>query len=86
MRNRSSVDWAARRSSNWGRQWRGWPTWHPWRSPWTDISPLYAALADLNRRAGHAGEAADTYRRAIAASEHDAERRFLARRLADLPG
>ena len=45
----------------------------PLAEPLDGYQPFYAALADLNRRAGHAGEAADTYRRAIAASENDAD-------------
>jgi RNA polymerase sigma-70 factor, ECF subfamily len=45
---------------------------------------LSAAEADLHRRAGRAGPAAEAYRAALALVRNDAERRFLSRRLADL--
>ncbi|HEU5056927.1 MAG TPA: hypothetical protein VFU21_10405, partial [Kofleriaceae bacterium] len=45
---------------------------------------LPAARADLLRRLGRTGEAADAYRAAIALAGNDAERRFLVRRLAEL--
>jgi RNA polymerase sigma-70 factor, ECF subfamily len=49
--------------------------------------PLLAATrADLLRRLGRDAEAAAAYREAIEQAGTDAERRFLARRLAELPG
>ena len=45
---------------------------------------LPAARADLLRRLGRTGEAAEAYRTAIALCGNDAERRFLVRRLAEL--
>ena len=45
---------------------------------------LYATRADLLRRLGRAGEAADAYRRALELAGSDAERRFLSRRLAEV--
>ncbi len=45
---------------------------------------LYASRADLLRRLGRAGEAADAYRRALELAGSDAERRFLERRLAEV--
>jgi len=45
---------------------------------------LPSARADLLRRMGDWGAAADAYRSALAMAEHDAERRFLARRLAEV--
>jgi RNA polymerase sigma-70 factor (ECF subfamily) len=44
----------------------------------------HAARADLLRRLERRGEAADAYRRALALCHNEAERRFLAGRLADL--
>ena len=46
--------------------------------------PLHAARAELLRRAGDAGGAADAYRRAIALTSNDVERAELERRLAAL--
>ena len=45
---------------------------------------LPAARADLLRRAGRGPEAAAAYRQAIALASNDAERRYLAQRLAEL--
>jgi RNA polymerase sigma-70 factor (ECF subfamily) len=45
---------------------------------------LYATRADLLRRLGRPGEAADAYRRALELAGSDAERRFLSRRLAEV--
>lgn len=45
---------------------------------------LPAARADLLRRLGRTGEAAAAYREALALAGNEAERRFLARRLAEL--
>ena len=49
-----------------------------------DYPYLHAARADLLRRMGRRAEAADAYRRAVALTENDAERRFLERQLATL--
>ncbi|HMQ57619.1 MAG TPA: sigma-70 family RNA polymerase sigma factor, partial [Rhizobiaceae bacterium] len=46
--------------------------------------PFHACLADLHRRDGNQREAASAYRRAIAMTDNEAERRFLAERLAAL--
>ena len=45
---------------------------------------LAAARADLLRRLGRLGEAANAYRRALALATNDTERRFLRRRLAEI--
>ena len=47
---------------------------------------LPAARADLLRRLGRKGEAAEAYRTALALTQTEPERRFLERRLADLAG
>jgi len=47
---------------------------------------LPAARADLLRRAGRRQEAAEAYREAIGLASNDAERRYLAQRLAELGG
>ena len=49
-----------------------------------DYHLLHAARADLLRRAGHYVDAAAAYRDAIARCENDVERRYLARRLAEV--
>ena len=49
-----------------------------------DYQPYPAARADLLRRAGRREEAADAYRTAIGLGRAEPERRFLARRLAEL--
>jgi len=46
--------------------------------------PYHSSRADLLRRTGRSAEAADEYRAALAVTTNDAERRFLARRLAEL--
>jgi RNA polymerase sigma-70 factor (ECF subfamily) len=46
--------------------------------------PLHAARAELLRRAGDLGGAAEAYRRAISLSANAVERADLERRLADL--
>lgn len=43
---------------------------------------LYSSRAELLRRLGRADEAANDYRKALALTTNDAERRFLERRLA----
>ena len=45
-----------------------------------------ATRADLLRRQGRRGEAAEEYRKALVMTESDAERRFLTRRLAEVEG
>jgi RNA polymerase sigma-70 factor (ECF subfamily) len=47
---------------------------------------LPATRADLLRRLGRSEEAAASYRQALELTSTDAERRFLARRLADTTG
>lgn len=47
---------------------------------------LHATRADLLRRLGRRSEAAESYRQALALTVADAERRFLARRLAEVTG
>jgi RNA polymerase sigma-70 factor (ECF subfamily) len=47
---------------------------------------LHTAQAHFLDAAGRPGEAADAYRRALELVDNDAERRFLASRLADLSG
>ncbi len=47
---------------------------------------LYAARADLQRRAGLLKEAAANYKRAIALTGNDGERRFLQRRIEEVTG
>jgi RNA polymerase sigma-70 factor (ECF subfamily) len=50
-----------------------------------DYQPFHATRADLLRRTGRSAESADAYRRALELTANDTERRFLERRLADLP-
>jgi len=45
----------------------------------------HAARADLCRRLGRTAEARVAYERALALTRQEPERRFLARRLAELP-
>lgn len=52
------------------------------REELTEFHLLPAARADLLRRLGRIGEAADAYRRALSFATNDIERRFLRRRLA----
>jgi RNA polymerase sigma-70 factor, ECF subfamily len=47
--------------------------------------PLHTARADLLRRLGRLGEAAESYQRALELSANPVERRFIERRLGDLP-
>jgi RNA polymerase sigma-70 factor (ECF subfamily) len=46
---------------------------------------LHAARADLLRRLGSSNDAANSYRRALTLVTNDSERRFLERRLRELP-
>ena len=50
-----------------------------------DYHFAHAARADLCRRLGRTAEARASYERALGLAEQEPERRFLARRLADLP-
>jgi RNA polymerase sigma-70 factor (ECF subfamily) len=50
-----------------------------------DYHLAHAACADLCRRMGKTGEARAAYKRAIALARQEPERRFLERRLAELP-
>ncbi len=54
------------------------------RGELVDYHLLFAARADLFRRAGRFAEAAASYRRAIALGGNEAERRFLERRLREV--
>lgn len=45
----------------------------------------HAVRADLCRRLGNTAEARDSYEQALDLAEQEPERRFLARRLAELP-
>ena len=49
-----------------------------------DYHPWHATRADLLRRLGRRDEAIASYRRAHALAQNEVERRFLARRLAEL--
>ena len=55
------------------------------RGELADYHLAHAVRADLCRRLGDASGARDSYERALALAEQEPERRFLARRLADLP-
>jgi RNA polymerase sigma-70 factor (ECF subfamily) len=55
------------------------------RGDLADYQPAHAARADLCRRLGRAAEARASYERALALTRQEPERRFLERRLADLP-
>ncbi len=56
----------------------------PLRAELSGYHLFHAARGDLLRRAGRAAEAADAYRQALAHAQQEPERRFLARRLAEL--
>jgi RNA polymerase sigma-70 factor (ECF subfamily) len=51
-----------------------------------DYHLALSARADLCRRLGRTAEAREAYERALALARQEPERRFLARRLAELPG
>jgi RNA polymerase sigma-70 factor (ECF subfamily) len=51
----------------------------------SDYHLAHAARADLCRRLGRIAEARDSYERALSLTEQEPERRFLERRLAELP-
>ena len=55
------------------------------RGDLNDYHLAHAAHADLCRRLGKAAEARASYQRALALSRQEQERRFLERRLAELP-
>ncbi|PYR95304.1 MAG: RNA polymerase subunit sigma-24, partial [Acidobacteria bacterium] len=50
-----------------------------------DYHLAHAAHADLCRRLGRTAQARESYQRAVALSRQDQERRFLQKRLAELP-
>jgi len=52
----------------------------------TKATLLHATRGDLLRRLGRSLEAAESYRQALALMGSDAERRFFARRLAEVTG
>ena len=54
------------------------------RGDLADYHLAHAARADLCRRLGNAGEARESYQRALALTRQEPERRFLERRLAEL--
>ncbi len=56
------------------------------RGELADYHLAHAARAELCRRLGETEEARAAYERALALAQQEPERRFLARRLADLPG
>ncbi len=56
------------------------------RGELADYHLSHAARADLCRRLGRTAEARTSYERALGLAEQEPERRFLTRRLADLPG
>lgn len=56
------------------------------RGELADYHLSHAARADLCRRLGRTAEARASYERALSLAEQEPERRFLTRRLADLPG
>jgi RNA polymerase sigma-70 factor (ECF subfamily) len=55
------------------------------RGELVDYQPAHAARADLCRRLGRTREAGESYRRALELTRQGAARRFLERRLAELP-
>jgi RNA polymerase sigma-70 factor (ECF subfamily) len=55
------------------------------RGDLADYRLAHAARADLCRRLGNTSEAKVSYQRALTLTEQEPERRFLARRLAELP-
>jgi RNA polymerase sigma-70 factor (ECF subfamily) len=56
------------------------------RGELSDYHPVHAARADLCRRLGRTADARVSYERALALARQEPERRFLERRLAELPG
>jgi RNA polymerase sigma-70 factor (ECF subfamily) len=55
------------------------------RGDLTDYHLAHAARADLCRRLGKTAQARTSYQRAVALARQEPERRFLERRLAELP-
>jgi RNA polymerase sigma-70 factor (ECF subfamily) len=55
------------------------------RGELADYQPAHAARADLCRRLGRTREARESYRRALDLTRQGAARRFIERRLAELP-
>ena len=58
---------------------------HPGRGELSDYHLAHAARADLCRRLGRTADARASYERALSLTEQEPERRFLERRLAELP-
>jgi RNA polymerase sigma-70 factor, ECF subfamily len=56
------------------------------RGELADYHPVHAVRADLNRRLGRTEEAAASYRRALNLARQEPERRYLAKRLAEISG
>jgi RNA polymerase sigma-70 factor (ECF subfamily) len=56
------------------------------RGELADYHLAHAARADLCRRLGRTMDARAAYQRALSLTQQEPERRFLARRLAELPG
>ena len=56
------------------------------RGDLADYHLAHAARAELCRRLGRTAEARASYQRALALAQQEPERRFLERRLLDLPG
>ena len=54
------------------------------RGELADYAPAHAARADLHRRLGNAADARAAYERALELTHHDAERRYLQRRIREL--
>jgi RNA polymerase sigma-70 factor (ECF subfamily) len=55
------------------------------RGDLADYQPAHAARADLCRRLGRAAEARASYERALTLTRQEPERRFIERRMAELP-
>ena len=58
---------------------------HSWKGELTDYHLAHAARADLCRRLGKSSEARASYEQALALTKQEPERRFLEKRLAELP-
>ena len=56
------------------------------RGELADYSPAHSARAELCRRLGKTGDARESYERALRLTRQEPQRRFLERRLAELPG
>jgi RNA polymerase sigma-70 factor, ECF subfamily len=56
------------------------------RGDLADYSPAHSARAELCRRLGKTGDARASYERALGLTRQEPQRRFLERRLDELPG